>query len=118
MNKLPMKLSAPASPHPAADSTKAMKRLCRTSTPTLIAARSLSRTLISPRPKLEVIILYSAAMVTRVKPPASQNMVGSNQSKSISLLVASGTPEVPPTACDFIVKAPMISANTHIAIEK
>ncbi|MBP2427676.1 hypothetical protein JOH48_001628 [Bradyrhizobium elkanii] len=78
----------------------------------------MSRTLISPSPKLDVIILYSAAMVMSVRPPASQNIVGSNQSKSISLLVASGTPDVPPTACDFIVNAPMISANTHIAIEK
>ena len=48
--KVALKLTAPARPVPAADTTKAMNRLRQTSTPILVAARSLSRAAMRPRP--------------------------------------------------------------------
>jgi hypothetical protein len=78
----------------------------------------LSRTLIRPRPKLEIINRYSPPSTPSASAPDIQNSTGSNQSKSISLLVERVTPAVPPIHDDFVTNAAMISANTHIAIEK
>ncbi|MCY1525849.1 hypothetical protein D9M68_608460 [compost metagenome] len=117
-NIVPMKCAPPASPKPSPDSTNAMKRVRHTFTPMLVAASSLSRTAISPRPKGERISRYTPATAARPMAPEIQNAFCWKVSASTSRTACSGTPDSPPNSGNLATRSRTISASTHMPIEK
>src|SRR5262245_13417652 len=113
-----LKLTAPASPVPAADTTNAMKRLRHTSTPMLVAARSLSRTVMSPRPTRDLIKRYVPTMAPPAMATLSQNVTGSSHRAATRRAVRNPIPRSPPSHSLLDTTSDTISENTHIPIAK